>query len=327
MTKSTSAAGKTPLDTNNLSEINKDIKDDDQNATEEFRLALSVLPEMNQRKRCLDGHLAMSAAILHKVKTCHWERCFDLESSVEDSQEHSEIVIALKAFLKDEEVPREDRLRSLMWFISRNPRFNTASVLGEDGVFADKDAALKFFLSNNNIASPVPPPTSPLLQPHDKSSARQQQWGVWSTAVKGVLGNLLSGLNIANGQDMANHAQRRLMAVLDGALARLGLLAPTQNYEETTHLSRQFTLHSPSDAQGGKHAEKVGSGPTAYSHVIVFVVGGVTYEEWWVAKEHLSKRLPHLNAHSTKGSIVVGGSEVIDGKSLLRAISRLPSAD
>ena len=78
---------------------------------DELKMAISVIPELTNRKRLLDGHLQVSSAVLDKIKEREWPLFYGVEQEIircAGTSEGERVKQSVFGVLKQDQVKRED---------------------------------------------------------------------------------------------------------------------------------------------------------------------------------------------------------------------------
>lgn len=268
---------------------------------EELRIALKVIPELTERKRIIDVHLNICSALLEAIKK---RDLGDLVGLQRDPQKS----ILLEAIRTKGE--REDKLRLILLYYLRHPEMSKVDLeelekaSGLDS--ATISACVKFIKQVNPPVMPTSSapqnigtgtaPTSPtglinaqLLQRITDSS---------NSLMGGMLGNLVSSVkNLIPESTNDSPLCRQVDSLLD-------VLSNNNNSN-----SNQIVILDPSK-KGTK---------SAFNHVILFIVGGATYQEYNYLKEHFQRK-PRL-------SFTLGSTELLNAQSLLCQMQQSHQSD
>lgn len=302
---------------------------------DELKVAISVLPELTERKRIIDSHLQMSTALLEQIKRRNLGNLFHLEQAIAE-QSPAKIVEILRSaegtpadkmrlflvyYLTLDEVRREDlavfethlreagcdlgaleyckRIKSFQKMSSRAGQASTGTGAGSAAGAASKGGAPTDFL---------------------------QSFG--SKLTGGVLGNVLSSVKnllpetadtpVTKFVEMAIEAATGAATGTASALRSTLGGGGTPKEELFTAFDPKVPLR-PARGGGASGAATTPSAPqrSAYNHLMVFVVGGSNYTEFNHVEEWMRKR-PQL-----KMNLTFGTTELLTGEEFLHQLSKL----
>ena len=288
---------------------------------EELRLALKVIPELTERKRIIDVHLSICSALLEAIKK---RDLGDLVALQKDPQK-TVILDAIKT-----KGSLNDKLRLFLIYYLQHPDLSKVDLeeferaLKATGVnpkdIEKSQAFLKQLLASSSllqqqfIQSKVPAATSGTIPSPTTLINPQllQRITEGSAFVGGMWGNLVSSVkNLIPESSSDSPLCKRTDLVLDFLTSPPGTSAvPLKIYDPRASKSAPI----PSS-----HTIASGGGKSAYNHLIVFVVGGVTYQEINNLSEHLVKR------SRIKPALTMGGSEILNADAILRQLIDLGS--
>ena len=253
---------------------------------QELRIALQVIPELTERKRIIDVHLNICTALLEAIKK---RDLGDLVALQRDPQKHV-ILEAIRA-----KGDPQDKLRLLLLYVMRHPEMSKVEreelerASGADPAIVS--ACLKFIKQVNPPAA-ISAPTNTASVPTSPTgliNAQLIQRITDSTGMGGMLGNLVSSVkNLIPESTSDSPICKQVDALLDAI---------------TTNSSSSFIILDPSTKKQQQ------SGKSAYNYVILFVVGGATYQEYNNLKEHFQRKM--------RMAFTLGTTELLNAQSLL----------
>lgn len=256
-----------------------------------LRNAIQVLPELTERKRIIDLHLAMCQALLTSIKERQLGDLFAMEQRLDRS--------AVLDFINTANNNEEDKCRLYLMFAM-------GKCHGEEQLVQwDRDchrflsnlqpetskrlSAAKEYVRVHRAAASLP--SSPLHEPTPNDDS-------WSRLGR-VSGGLLSGL--ATGvKALMSDAQHDLPLAKTARSIIDHLTQPATTGTTTSQVN--YRVFDP--VQGTRS-----SGRSVYNHVIVFVVGGVCRAEYPALLSGLAGQM----------MVTVGGSEVISGGDIINS--------
>lgn len=278
---------------------------------EELRLAISVLPELTERKRLIDSHLTLATALMEDIKTRDLGGLFLAEQQLATVQRP-----ALLELLKGTGTPA-DKLRLYLVYLLTGPaelapadRTEYERVLKEAGCDMAVVAAGMRLRSLHRLPTFAGSPTAPTPSTGgDLLSTLGSRFTSTATATSGLFGNIVSGVkNLLQPEAGETALTRQLDAALSLASGQ-----PTNPNPVTDSLQLIDPRQRHQQAQSP-------SGPSTYSHVIVFVVGGSCYAEYnhaedWAKRRAQQRQLPL--------QLTFGTTQMMTGTEFLDQIARL----
>ena len=98
----------------------EDLQNDTSAQAQHLKAAITLLPELRERKAILDTHMSVLGAVLTAIKNRSLDKYFELEQNV-TKETKQQILVHLK---EEKETPGqpEDKLRLfIIWFLSLSP--------------------------------------------------------------------------------------------------------------------------------------------------------------------------------------------------------------
>ena len=279
---------------------------------EELRTAITVLPELTERKRIIDCHLQVSTSLLEQIKTRDLGNLFHVEQQCLASDAKSKIL----EIIRGKEATAMDKLRLfLVYFFAVEDMARTdlalfESALNEAG--ADLRALehckrvksfVKMSLASSQGAS------SAMTLSTAGSSAGLASFG--SRLTSGVLGNVLSSVKNLLPESADTPLTKLIDSALESALGASSLRATLTG--SSTPKEDNFAVYDP------KVKERIirpVAQRTAFNHLIVFIVGGSNYTEYNHAVEFVGKKQPQL-------AVTFGSTELLTGEEFINQLASL----
>lgn len=293
---------------------------------DDLKVAISVLPELTERKRIIDSHLQMSTALLDQIKTRDLGNLFHLEQALGEQplQNKSKIIEALRA----KEGTPEDKMRLfLVYYFCSPEEISKEDLAMFEHVLRDAGCDLspleygkkiRAFQKMSAKASVHP------VSPQGKGGGTSDFLQSFSSRISGgVLGNMLSSVKNL----LPESADTPLTKLVESAIeAATGAATGTASAIRSTFTGGntprddQFVCFDPKQTRSDRGRPAVAPGlpqRTAFNHLIVFIVGGSNYTEYNHVEEFL-RRKPQLRMNLTFGS-----TDLLDGHTFLSQLAKL----
>lgn len=289
---------------------------------DELKVAISVLPELTERKRIIDCHLQMSTSLLEQIKARELGNIFHLEQDAAE-QSRSKMTEALRS----KEGTPADKMRLFLVFY-----FSQESISKEDMSVYEmclKDAgcdlsALEYCRKLKSLQKM----SQRAIQTSQTTAAKSdflQSFG--NKFSGGVLGNMLSSVKNLLPESADTPLTKLVEAAIESATgastgaasAIRSTLTSSSTPKEDLFIS--FDPKARPDRSGGRGAvspSASSSGPqrSAFNHLIVFIVGGSNYTEYNHVEEWIRKKQLRM-------SVTVGSTELLTGEEFLNQLSQL----
>lgn len=289
-------------------------------SAEDLKVAISVLPEMQERKRIIDSHLQMSTALLEQIKQRDLGNLFHLEQEAAEINK-SKIIEALRA--KDGSSTDKMRLFLVYFFaqdeVSKEDLVLFETCLREAGCdlnALDYCKKIKAFQRMTARATQQTTSTAP------KSGGDfLQSFG--SKFSGGVLGNMLSSVKNLLPESADTPLTKLVDAAIEAATgAATGTASALRNTltGATTPKEDLFAVFDPKSGRDRGRVAQAGSVQrSAFNNLIVFVIGGSNYSEYNHVEEFLKKKQLKLN-------LTFGSTELLSGEEFLTQLAKLHRA-
>jgi len=306
---------------------------------EQLKLAISVLPELTERKRLIDSHLSMATALLEEIKARDLGALYLLEH-----QQHMPDKASLLAILRNPaQGSASDKMRLfLAFYLSPSATTNMDAippsdmleyerVLREAGCEMGALEAAKRWRSHHRMilqmtsTSPIAPITSPRTQTGDLLASLGSR--ITSTT-SGVFGNLMSGVkNLL--PDAGGQLDTPLTKQLDMALERASGMPPTSQsmFRPSTSSGSASTpedLFTLLDPRQRSHQQSLPSNSAQYrqhfTHAVIFILGGSNYAEYNQAQEWARRRGTQMQIPL---HVTFGTTEMLTGAEFLAQLAQL----
>ena len=279
---------------NNIEEANAESSA----AAKHLKTAISLLPELRERKATLDMHMNIATALLKGIKDRQLDNFFQLEESIA-KQTKAQILELLSA--SDKGTDPMDKLRLfIIWFLSTETELSRAEMarfeelLSSSGVDATPLAYIKRVRDETRMTMIASAPSQPVAQSTDIFRG----FSTLSSRLTDRLGssgleNLISGVKnfLPANKDLT--LTKITESIMDPSAASSSAIAKTENYLYFDPRSANARGTMPPTRPGGQGHVPGGYGGMApgagasfgqrrqgYSEAIVFPVGGGSPQEY-----------------------------------------------
>ncbi len=319
-----------------------------------IKSALTVMPELERRKRLLDIHMNLAMSLLEQVQQRQLDRYYELETMIM-SQRKPFHKSAIQDWCKDLKGSPEDKLRLLLLFYLKSSDMSKADLktLFLDLVLAQENSALPelqheygtvidFFvelkalqrMTTGSVTSPSPPASSPKLNTFrevepssDFGSQLSSQLTTHYNYVGGVLGNFISNVKTTLMSDGTKDIPllRQLENLVNLPFLEDSLLntSPQMANSKTTgknSTNYQFGNLVQTDPlrKKGLLSSTATLAADSTCKIIIFVMGSLSFEEYLHIKEYILKRFPKVH-------LTIGSTQLLSPKDIFQQISLLTS--
>ncbi|KAF5603715.1 SLY1 [Fusarium pseudocircinatum] len=323
----------------------EDLQADTSASAQHLKEAITLLPEMRERKGILDMHMNILAALLTGIKDRQLDNYFQLEENVV-KQTKPQIMEIISDSTKGSEPA--DKLRLfIIWYLSTEQEVNRQEFEGFGKALSEAGADVsclpyvrqvrattkmtQLTTINNNTAQPAQ--TSDLFGRFSSMSSRLtdrlKESGV-PTGLSSNFESLISGVKNFLPVDRDFTVTKIVESIMDPSSASSSAIAKTEDYKyyDPRSANARGSMPAPSAMRSGAGATPGGmpgsqvSGQTAsfgqrrqgFSEAVVFTVGGGSIDEYGNLQEWVSR----TGGDRAKKRVVYGSTEMMNAAEFIK---------
>lgn len=296
---------------------------------DELKTAITVLPELTERKRVIDCHLQISTALLEQIKARDLGNIFHVEQQLAGPSSSAKVL----EILRGREASSADKMRLfLVYYLAQATEPAPSELTHLEAALKEAGCDLRPFEFVRRQRA---------LQRHTAAQASQtassaggpsqadflQSLGGRLTG--GVLGNVLSSVKNL----LPEAADTPITKLIDGALEMA--LGPTGGLRSTLTGAAsspgaggrddQFAVLDPRASAREREQRTRLPQRSAFNQLIVFIVGGSNYAEYNHVSDYLARKHPGGSGSGggSKFSLTLGTTELVTAEEFLSQLARL----
>ncbi|KAH7325801.1 Sec1-like protein [Stachybotrys elegans] len=323
----------------------EDLQDDTSAGAQHLKAAITLLPEMRERKGVLDMHMNILAALLSGIKDRQLDNYFQLEEAVTKQTKAQIMEIITGA---DKGTNPTDKLRLfIIWYLSTEQDLSRGEFDGFEKALAAAGADVSCLsyvkqvrattkmtqLTTINSDSQPPAGSSDLFGRFSSISSRLtdrlKETGV-PTGLSSNFESLISGVKNFLPADRDLTITKIVESIMDPSTASSSAIAKTENYLyfDPRSANARGTMPPPSAIRSGAGTSTPGGMPGAqpgqaasfgqrrqgYSEAVIFTVGGGSMEEYGNLQDWVSR----TGGDRARKRVVYGSTEMVNAAQFIR---------
>ncbi|KJZ73862.1 hypothetical protein HIM_06755 [Hirsutella minnesotensis 3608] len=325
----------------------EDLQNDTSASAQHLKAAITLLPEMRERKGILDMHMNILAALLSGIKDRQLDNFFQMEENVMKQPKAQ-----LMELIKDDNKGKDpsDKLRLfIIWFLSTEQEVNRADFESFSQALAAAGADIsclayirqvrattkmtQLTTINNTSNSNQQASSSDLFGRFSSISSRLtdrlKETGV-PTGLSSNFESLISGVKNFLPADRDLTVTKIVESIMDPSTAASSAIAKTENYlyYDPRSANARGTMPPPSAMRAGVGASAPGGMPGSqsqgqlatfgqrrqgFSEAVVFTVGGGSMEEYGNLQEWVSR----TGGDRGRKRVVYGSTELVNASEFI----------
>ncbi|KGQ04168.1 Protein sly1 [Beauveria bassiana D1-5] len=320
----------------------EDLQNDTSASAQHLKAAITLLPEMRERKGVLDMHMNILAALLSGIKDRQLDNFFQVEENVM-KQTKAQIMEIIKDQNKGND--STDKLRLfVIWFLSTEQEVARADFESFEKALAEAGADVSSLSYVRQVRATTKMTQLTTINNNSNQTASSDLFGRFSsissrltdrlketgvpTGLSSNFESLISGVKNFLPADRDLTITKIVESIMEPATASSSAIAKTEHYLyfDPRSANARGTLPPPSTMRTGGNAPggmpgQAGPGQAAsfgqrrqgFSEAVVFTVGGGSMEEYGNLQEWVTR----AGGEKTKKRVVYGSTELLNARAFI----------
>lgn len=294
---------------------------------DELKTAITVLPELTERKRIIDCHLQISTALLEQIKTRDLGNLFHVEQQSLGSTASAKVL----EILRGREASPADKTRLfLVYYLAQETEPSATELAPLEAALREAGGDMRPYefvrrqraLQRRTAAQQASQTASGAGGPSQADFLQS----LGGRLTGGVLGNVLNSVKNLLPEAADTPLTKLIEGALEAALGPTGGLRSTLTGASSSPGGRddQFIVLDPRASAREREQRMRLPQRSAFNQLIVFIVGGSNYAEYNHVSDYLIKK--HPNSSGTGGSkfsLTFGTTELVTAEEFLSQLARL----
>ncbi|OAA51154.1 SNARE docking complex subunit [Beauveria brongniartii RCEF 3172] len=320
----------------------EDLQNDTSASAQHLKAAITLLPEMRERKGVLDMHMNILAALLSGIKDRQLDNFFQVEENV-----MKQTKAQMMEIIKDQNKGNDstDKLRLfVIWFLSTEQEVARADFESFEKALAEAGAHVSSLSYVRQVRATTKMTQLTTINNNSNQTASSDLFGRFSsissrltdrlketgvpTGLSSNFESLISGVKNFLPADRDLTITKIVESIMEPATASSSAIAKTEHYLyfDPRSANARGTLPPPSTMRTGGNAPggmpgQAGPGQAAsfgqrrqgFSEAVVFTVGGGSMEEYGNLQEWVTR----AGGEKTKKRVVYGSTELLNAREFI----------